>query len=260
MPIADINGNKINYIDTGGNKPVIIFSHGFFLNLTSFDKQVNVLKDTYRCVAWDERGFGKSVTNKYFTYWDSANDAISLLNHLNISKAVFAGVSKGGFISLRAYLTKPDMVKGIILIGSDSGTFTNDEQIEFSDLTEHWCNSKVLGEAAEAVGEIYFGDDPQKLKWIEYWENSDRTNVKYPAQALLLRDNITHKLKDIECPILIIHGKNDSAITIDKARALSKRVPNLFKLVEIDGPHGPNCTHPTETNNTIKEFMEYLNS
>ena len=69
MPIADINGNKINYIDTGGNKPVIIFSHGFFLNLTSFDKQVNVLKDIYRCVAWDERGFGKSVTNKYFTYW-----------------------------------------------------------------------------------------------------------------------------------------------------------------------------------------------
>ena len=32
------------------------------------------------------------------------------------------------------------------------------------------------------------------------------------------------------------------------------------KLVEIDGPHGPNCTHPTETNNSIKEFMEYLNS
>ena len=42
MPIANINGNKINYIDTGGNKPVIIFSHGFFLNLTSFDKQVNL--------------------------------------------------------------------------------------------------------------------------------------------------------------------------------------------------------------------------
>ena len=36
MPIANINGNKINYVDTGGNNPVIIFSHGFFLNLTSF--------------------------------------------------------------------------------------------------------------------------------------------------------------------------------------------------------------------------------
>ena len=89
-------------------------------------------------------------------------------------------------------------------------------------------------------------------------ENSDRSTIKYPAQALLLRDNITHKLKDIKCPFLIIHGKHDNAITIDKARALSKRVPNLFKLVEIEGPHGPNCTHPIETNLAIKEFMVTL--
>ena len=30
MPTANINGNEINYVDTGGNNPVIIFSHGFF--------------------------------------------------------------------------------------------------------------------------------------------------------------------------------------------------------------------------------------
>ena len=258
MPTANINGNEINYVDTGGNNPVIIFSHGFFLNLTSFDSQLENLKDKYRCIAWDERGFGGSITNDYFNYWDSANDAISLLNYLKIKEAVFAGVSKGGFISLRAYLTKPEMVKGIIMIGSDSGTFTNEEQIEFSNLTDHWCNSSTLGEAGEAVGELYFGNDPQKSKWIKCWENSDRSTIKYPAQALLLRDNITHKLKDIKCPFLIIHGKHDNAITIDKARALSKRVPNLFKLVEIDGPHGPNCTHPIETNSATKEFMESL--
>ena len=48
MPIANISGNKINYVDTGGNNPVIIFSHGFFLNLTSFDSQLENLKDKYR--------------------------------------------------------------------------------------------------------------------------------------------------------------------------------------------------------------------
>ena len=65
-------------------------------------------------------------------------------------------------------------------------------------------------------------------------------------------------MKDIKCPFLIIHGKHDNAITIAKARALSKKVLILFKLVEIDGPHGPNCTHPIETNLAIKEFMETL--
>ena len=79
------------------------------------------------------------------------------------------------------------------------------------------------------------------------------------ARALLLRDNITHKLKDIECPFLIIHGEKDSAITIDKAEALSKRVPNLYRFLRIkDGPHGPNMTHAQETNNAIIDFMENI--
>jgi hypothetical protein len=38
----------------------------------------------------------------------------------------------------------------------------------------------------------------------------------------------------------------------------SDRVTNLFKLVEIDGPHEPNCTHSIETNVAIREFKEYL--
>ena len=259
MPKIIINGNQINYVDTGGEKPTIIFCHGFFLNLTSFDKQLEDLSNDFRCISWDERGFGESEAKDYFSYWDSAKDAIYLLNHLNIENAVFVGVSKGGFISLRAYLTKPEMVRGIVMIGSDSGTFDNEEQIEFSDLTNHWCNAENLGDTAEAIGQIYFGNDPQKQDWINYWESSDRKKIKYPADALLLRENITHKLKDIKCPFLIIHGVKDEAITIDKAEAFSKRVPNLFKFLKIDGPHGPNCTHPDETNQAIRDFMHSLN-
>ena len=43
----------------------------------------------YRCISWDERGFGGSVAKENFTYWDSAQDSISLLEYLNINNAVF---------------------------------------------------------------------------------------------------------------------------------------------------------------------------
>ena len=46
MPLANINGNEINYKDTGGDKPAIIFSLGFFMNLSSFDPQLEMLKDS----------------------------------------------------------------------------------------------------------------------------------------------------------------------------------------------------------------------
>ena len=55
------------------------------MNLSSFDPQLEILKDKYRCISWDERGFGGSVAKENFTYWDSAQDTISLLKYLNIA-------------------------------------------------------------------------------------------------------------------------------------------------------------------------------
>ena len=66
-------------------------------------------------------------------------------------------------------------------------------------------------------------------------------------------------LKDIKCPFLIIHGEKDTAITIDKAKALSKKVPNLYNFLRIkDGPHGLNMTHARETNDAIIDFMDSI--
>ena len=45
MPIANVNGQSINYVDSGGDGTAIIFSHGFLMDLSMFDSQVEALKD-----------------------------------------------------------------------------------------------------------------------------------------------------------------------------------------------------------------------
>ncbi len=56
MPFAAINGQKLFYTDSGGEgKPVLVFSHGLLMDHSMFDPQVAALKDSYRCIAWDER-------------------------------------------------------------------------------------------------------------------------------------------------------------------------------------------------------------
>ena len=89
MSVANVNGQSINYVDSGGEGLAVIFSHGFLMDLTMFDQQVVALKDDFRCVAWDERGFGETPADEPFSYWDSADDAVALLDHLEIGRAVF---------------------------------------------------------------------------------------------------------------------------------------------------------------------------
>ena len=109
MPIAEVNGQKLYYEDTGGSGPPVIFSHGLFMDHEMFAPQVDALKGRYRVITWDERGHGSTAGPDLapFTYYDSADDLAALLKHLGIGRAVLAGMSQGGFLSLRAALTHP---------------------------------------------------------------------------------------------------------------------------------------------------------
>jgi len=72
-----------------------------------FAPQVDALRDDYRVITWDERGHGQTPVDGPFDYWDSARDALALLTHLGVEEAVLAGMSQGGFLSLRAALLSP---------------------------------------------------------------------------------------------------------------------------------------------------------
>jgi 3-oxoadipate enol-lactonase len=43
MSVAEVNGQRISYVDGGGPGPAIIFSHGFLMDGSMFDAQVDEL-------------------------------------------------------------------------------------------------------------------------------------------------------------------------------------------------------------------------
>src|SRR5260370_8951165 len=104
MPGASANGMGIDYADSGGHGPAVVFSHGFLMDRTMFDRQVTALTPQYRVITWDQRGHGGTRATGAFTYWDSAADVLALLDHLGVERAVRAGLSPGGFVSPRAAL------------------------------------------------------------------------------------------------------------------------------------------------------------
>jgi 3-oxoadipate enol-lactonase len=121
MATATVNGITVSYTDSGGEGPVVVLSHGYLMDSSMFDPQVAALAPEYRVITWDERGFGGTHATGPFSYWDSASDVIGLLDHLGIDQAVLGGMSQGGFLSLRAALTAPGRVRGLILIDSQAG-------------------------------------------------------------------------------------------------------------------------------------------
>lgn len=257
MPHADINGQSIHYEDTGGDGEAIVFSHGFFMSGGMFEPQVGALKDRYRCITWDERGHGETVTSPDpFTYWDSADDLFGLLDHLGIEKAVLAGMSQGGFLSIRAALARPERVRALILIDSQPGPENPDTLEGYNQLIAAWtAPGGPPQEVVDTVSAIILGagfDDP---RWMEAARTMEPATVNQIYETLTTRDDVTPRLGEIGIPVLVLHGDQDAAISVDVARAYVTQLPD-GELVEVEGAgHAANLTHPEPTNAAIEAFL-----
>lgn len=259
MPIANINGQSIAYDDTGGDGPALIFSHGFLMDRTMFEAQLDSFGGDYRCVVWDERGFGDTPVAAPFSYWDSADDVIALMDHLGIDQAVLLGMSQGGFLSLRAALRYPQRVRALVLIDSGAHVDPPETIAAYKQMISHWMSDEPLGEVAVNVAALIINQAELSEKWIDIWESRDRYSLKYPAETLLSRDDISDRVSAVSCPVLVIHGEDDQAIPIETAELMSAQMQDCRGLIRVPGAaHAANMTHPEIVNPVIAEFLQKL--
>lgn len=257
MPYADLNGQKIFYEDSGGSGAPIILAHGFLMDQTMFDPQVSALAPEMRVIRWDERGFGKTVFDgKPFTYWDSADDCIRLLDHLGVDKAVVGGMSQGGFLSLRAALRYPDRVKALVLIDTQGGVDAPEVSAGNKQLVDTWREHGPIEPLIQALGHILLGGPEHWEPWASKWRAMPKDALDQPVEALFNRDDIEPRLGEIQCPSIIFHGTADTAITVAQGERLAGLLPNNKAFVRVEGAaHAANLTHPHIVNPPLVEFL-----
>lgn len=261
MPIAEVNGQRIYYEDTGGSGPAVIFSHGLFMDHEMFAPQVAALKSKYRCVTWDERGHAGTASDTLapFSYYDSANDLAALLKHLGIQRAVLAGMSQGGFLSLRCALTHPEIVRALILIDTQAGQEDPERLKGHMQLANTWAEHGLSDELASIIEGIILGDGWAGAEaWKAKWRKISKVNMLGCMSTLAARDDVTGKLGQIKVPALVVHGDADAAIELGLAEKLAAGLPDA-KLVVVPGAgHAANLTHPAVVNPAIATFLDGL--
>lgn len=263
MPFAPVNGQHLFYEDTGGDKPVIVFSHGLLMDHAMFAPQVEALSDRYRCIVWDERAHGRTATQEAprpFSYYDSAEDLMGLLDHLGIGRAILAGMSQGGFLSLRCALGHPQRVRALILLDTQAGLEDADDISGYRQMIEIWASQGLPDEIADTIAGIILGDGwPGTPVWQTKWRDWQPHNLAAAFEALSTRDDITDRVADIDCPAQVIHGDADRAIPLARAEQLNAGLPGADEVAVIaGGGHASNLTHPEPVNAAIESFLKRI--
>jgi 3-oxoadipate enol-lactonase len=256
MSFADVNGQHIYFEDSGGDGPPVLFSHGFLMDHEMFEHQVAALSREFRCITWDERGFGQTEAKAAFTYWDSADDALALLTHLGIDEAFFVGMSQGGFLSMRAALRAPERVRGLGLIDTQSGPEPEEFRPVYDAMTEDWLANGASDELAAAVASVIMSPGYSHAAWVAKWQARPRKFIHEPYRALVEREDISDRLPEITAPAIVFHGEADTAIPMERAEQLLAELPNCEELIRIPGAgHASNLSHPDAVNGPLAAFL-----
>jgi pimeloyl-ACP methyl ester carboxylesterase len=254
-------GLDIFYEDEGTGTPILL-GHSFLCSGAMWRLQMPVLSERARVINMDYRGHGKSNrVQAPFGVEDLVDDGIALLDHLEVEKAVWGGLSIGGMVSMRAAIRYPERVLGLMLFATHAGAENPAKKMQYRAMG---LMIRLFGmrPLAPSVARLMFGRTTRKTnrelvaEWKRYFAGNHVQTVLFFLQALLGRESVLEQLAEVRVPSLVVTGTEDAAIDPRLSREIADALPDS-RLVEIPGA-GHLCAleRPAEVSHAIIEYLE----
>jgi 3-oxoadipate enol-lactonase len=257
-----INNHTISYTDEGpDDAPVIILIHGFPFNKTMWNKQVDMLIETYRVIAYDIRGFGNSdARTADFSIELFVNDLIDLMDTLKIETAMLCGLSMGGYIALNALEIFPKRFNALILCDTNCIADTPEAKEKRMKSIENIQEKGLEQYASDSVKNLFapesFVTNKEKIQVIkEMIMGTAIPTISKTLFALSRRKETCTNLHRISIPVLIMVGKEDQVTPPDDARMMQKSIKgSILKIIEHAG-HLSNIENSYDFNVQLRKFI-----
>lgn len=287
----EVNGIRMHYIWQGAGFPVILL-HGFPELCYAWLNQLPALGfGGFHAIAPDLRGYGDTDKPEGVEEYDIhhlVGDLVSLLDELNLPKAVFVGHDWGGLIAWQIALMHPDRVERVISLGTPYWPGGFPEERAMSDhhyLPDRW-GAYVLDVNQPDLAEKTIGGD--LALWLEMIQFRRLAAAAPPAGRFPARHivwcysesfrrggltgpinyfrNISRNFettvhlhdRQITAPALIISGERDLVTKPEDTEGMERWVPNLTKKVVEDVGHWMHGEMPDDVNSLILDFLQDL--
>jgi 3-oxoadipate enol-lactonase len=246
--------------DGPADRPVVLMSNSLMSNIRMWDPTLPALTDRFRILRYDTRGHGlTSVTPGPYSIAMLADDAVGLLDALNIRQAHIMGLSMGGMIAQQLGARYPDRVLSLLLCDTAS------EMPPRSMWEERLAIARTQGIPGLVDGTIkrwftepFIHRAPGEIAKVRAMILG--TPVEgYMSCAGAVRDMAqTTMLLKIKAPTLVITGRQDPACTVDQSTVLHRMINTSRMAVIENAAHLSNIEQPEVFNREVRNFLETI--
>lgn len=250
-------------VDELASEDAIVFLHGWLMSPSMWDASIERLKDRARCIAlWQPAHGPTGAPPNGFEMSDWAEWLASTLDRLGVKRAVLVGHSMGGMLVQALRERRPDLVRALVLVGTQSTDWEEQTRSDFNALADAVAADWTPGLAQQCadllVGKPYQEQDGRRIaNWKAQAGGYDRSGMSNLARAISNRPDFLAGLSNADIPVLVVHGSDDVAIPVNVGRTTAKQIPGA-EYAEI-----PECGHcpPIEASERFAgELERFLNA
>lgn len=264
MPTLSRGDLRLHYrIDGADDAPPLLMSNALGTDLELWSPQMSVLAGNFRVIRYDARGHGaSSVPPGPYTLEQLGRDALALLDHLDIRRAHFCGLSMGGLTGLWLALNAPERMARMVL--ADTGAKIG---------TDEFWNARIA--SIDRAGGASSTGLPETIVDVEVgrWFTPRfravapgsvarirrmlvaASSVGYAASCAAIRDaDLREHVATIRIPTLVISGAHDPSTPPAPRCGIAEAIPGAC-AVELDSAHLSNIEQAGAFNAAVMRFL-----
>ncbi|MBW2520508.1 MAG: alpha/beta fold hydrolase [Deltaproteobacteria bacterium] len=252
---------NLAYDDLGGGLPVVLI-HGFPLCRKMWRPQHTALSQAgFRSICPDLPGFGETPAAAGQASMACYADAVvALLDQLNLERAIFGGMSMGGYVLLELLERHIDRALAAMFCLTRAAADDPAGKAKRTSLADAVSNGdfKVV---PDTFSQVLFApqtadEQPELVSEVQTWMQS--TSVDGLVGGLLaMRDrrDFVDRLAGFDLPALVIGAELDLAVPAEHARLLAARLPQSTLAILPNAGHMANLEQPHAFNQAMLSFL-----
>ena len=254
-----VRGGAIALETAGAGTPLVLL-HGWALDRRIWSPQIGPLSCSFRVVAPDRRGFGRSTAPPDLAA--EVDDLLIVKRKLGLERMILVGMSQAGRVALQFALAHPDSVSGIVLQGSPLDGFLPGPRREEAIPLSSYAALARAGQL-ERMKSLWRSHRLMRTPSSAARACLDELLASYQGRDLLAPEpaplaSIAGRLEDVYAPALVVTGQHDTAWRQLVGDALAYGLPHGRRAVVAGGEHLCNLTHPEDYNALILSFAARL--
>ncbi len=251
---AELSGLRLFYVDSGGSGIPVILLHSATGSSRVWEHQLPELtKAGYRVIAYDRRGFGRTVVSESGASTTAADDLEALRLHLGIERFHLVGTAAGGMVATDYAQSFPHRLRSLTIANSIVGV-QDEEYVALGRRLRPLEFSKLPPDFRE-LSPSYRAANPEGTKsWLALERESRASGTAPPPQSFKNRTTFA-SLATILVPTLLITGDADLYSPPPVLRLFAERIPNSETLILPEVGHSAYWEEPGKFNRAVIEFL-----